>query len=330
MRSASRRASAVRADGATAAAFWALAAAPPAFCRCISFAALRICSAARCIDALSGFPDADWPPAACRPRCALALALALLLQRLRLLTQFLLLAREPFELPLRFLGVELRLGELRCRRASSSCRRASSRMRSSASLSCRSGCLVRLPRRLVVRPLLPLQLAIEQRRQILSAAVRCRPTAGARGLLHHLPAPDFGLRLQQALKRRHLVRKRLGGPRAVAAARRRAPIAATALGDRIAGPAGVTRRGGGSDLLRHERPRPPRGRRGHLLGARLQLRLRLPDGLDVGRRTAGGRSPLEVPGGVDDLLLRGDQRLDLRAPARRRPSPGSGPRRIPR
>ena len=55
---------------------------------------------------------------------------------------------------------------------------------------------------------------------------------------------------------------------------------------------------------------------GRLLGARLQLDLRVGDRLDVGRRSSGARTPLDVPRRADDLLLRRDQAFELGARGR--------------
>ena len=61
---------------------------------------------------------------------------------------------------------------------------------------------------LVVGPLLALQLLVEERGQILARAIAAA-AAGAAGLLHHLAAADFRLRLQQPVQRGHFMRDRV-------------------------------------------------------------------------------------------------------------------------
>ena len=65
------------------------------------------------------------------------------------------------------------------------------------------------------------------------------------------------------------------------------------------------------DLLR-EGSAPASPRPGHPLDPRLQLGLGVADGLDVFARPPGRRSPLEIPRRVDDFLLCGDERVELR------------------
>src|SRR4029453_13763470 len=60
---------------------------------------------------------------------------------------------------------------------------------------------------LVIRFLIPLQFFVEQRGEVLFGTVSA--AAAPVGLLGHLPPPYFGLRLQQAVERRHLVRQRV-------------------------------------------------------------------------------------------------------------------------
>ena len=180
----------------------------------------------------------------------------------------------------------------RCRRLSSSCRRARSRIRSSALVAAPAvGPLFDLRPRLVVGPLLALQLLVEERRQIL--ALPAGPAvAGAGLLLHHLAPADFRLRLQQPLQRRHLVRQRVAGPlpfELLERPRHRCDRRA----DRI-GPAGVTAQAAaGQRMLRRRTAPGARPRRAIVIcfGARLQLRLRLRDRLDVAPTDrAGARS----------------------------------------
>ena len=275
----------------------------------------------------------DAPP---RPRPAFADAARsgrLLLQRLRLLAQLLLLAAQAARAAASSPRPrDCALASSRCRAASSSCRRASSRMRSSRSLSSCGRRFGRLRRRLVVGPLLPLQLAIEQRRQIAVAAVRSALTRGARRLLHHLTAPHFGLRLQQPLERRHLVlesRRRSARP---AAARPRGPSPRSPPPpDHAPRARAPPRLRGGSDLLREEPARRRAGRRRPSARARpFSSACASADRLDVLGRSSRARPPLEIPGRVDDFLLRGDQRRRSASPRRPRPSPGSAPARTPR
>ncbi len=160
---------------------------------------------------------------------------------------------------------------------------------------------------LVVGALLPLQLFIEQRRQVLRLTVAAAAAGVAVLLLGDLAAPYFRLCLQQTVERRHLVGDRLTGTIGRELLNR-----LRHRGDR--GRDRVVARGGlrrADDLLREKsgaaRPAGPKC----TLRPGLQLCLRLRDGLDVSRRTSTTRPALDVPGRADDLLLRRDERVQL-------------------
>src|SRR5260221_6570661 len=163
---------------------------------------------------------------------------------------------------------------------------------------------------------LALQLAIEQVRQILSLAIAVASDAPLL-LLLHLTVADVGLRLEQGVQRRHLVRNRVGGLLRLQLLER-AAHRVDGVAHRIAGRRVRTRRPR-QDLQWRFLTNPaalPRGA-GRLLGAPLQLRLRVGDVLDVGPRPPGRRAPLEVPRRADDFLLRRDQSFHLLGGARR-------------
>ena len=188
---------------------------------------------------------------------------------------------------------------------------------------------------LVVRLLLPLQLAIEQVGQILrlavaDAAAAVRSAAATPGACGSPPAPGAARSAppSRAEWRRRSSASAAAARRGSSPRRRRAPDRrrrpATAA-RRLRSLAGRRRPGGSCPMRRRGRCRA-----GGLLGPRLQLGLRVGDVLDVGRRLAGAGAPLEVPGRADDLLLRRDQPFELRRrwpPASR---PGSAPASTPR
>ena len=236
-------------------------------------------------------------------RRLLAVALHLLRQLLGLAAKLLLLLGEALELPFQLLGrhrgaspgqLALLLGELvlAARQRLHALERVV--LLVGAVLAAARGVAV-----LVVGLLLPHQLFVEERRQILVAgAAAAAPAAAA--LPGHLTLGLLGGELEQLVVGRHLVRHgvvRLEGPerrfrlghrsggtrqrrRHRRIRRRRHPLGSAATRRRAAG-------------LRRKR-----------LGPGPQLALGLGDRAHVRRRLAGDGAPLQLPRRDDDLLLR--------------------------
>ena len=189
-------------------------------------------------------------------------------------------------------------------------------MRSSAlSVFGASGCVSTCALRLVVGLLLPLQLAIEEVGQILRLAVAVAAAAAVL-LLLDLALPDFRLRLEQRVQRRHLVRNRVGGLLRLQLLQR--------AGHRVDG---VAHRIAGRRLLRGRlRPRRTAAKRlpGRCGGAGARRRppaRRAPFSSACASATflmsaadrPAARPALQVPRRADDLLLRRDQPFELLA-----------------
>ena len=210
--------------------------------------------------------------------------------------------------------------------ASSSCRRASSRILSSALSSFCAGRVVDLRPRLVVRPLLPLQLLVEQRREILSLRLTpprpAPPAAVASPAAAGLPpAPAAGpaappsraaspRRVRCALQLldgagHRLDRARDAGSGLAAACCE----AAQACCGEARGP---PRPAAAPSARRAPSARPARGDRLHVVGRAAR---------------ADRRSMFQVALMISFCAA---IRLSICAPSRRRPSPGSAPRRTPR
>ena len=164
-------------------------------------------------------------------------------------------------------------------------------------------------RRLVVGLLLPLQLAIEQRREILLVAVR--PAAAAVGLLaRDLAALDLGFGPQQMVQRLHLGWQRLVGLHRV---------------ERPLGARHRLRRRQQRRLLvlraANDGARPPAPPAPSICACRPAVSARRrsadcarPSVLTSAADTPGvgaGRSALKLPGADDDVLLLADQVVDL-------------------
>ena len=162
---------------------------------------------------------------------------------------------------------------------------------------------------LVIGALLTLQFLVEQCRKVLRLPVAAA-AAGVGLLLHHLPAPHFGLRLHEMVQRGHLVRDRVSRP-----GRRQlfngAGHGLEGVRDRITARRPLWRRLL-HDVLRHA-PTTAASTSGTegTFHPRLQLGLRLGNRLDVLLRPAGVRTALDVPCRADDLLLCGDEALEL-------------------
>jgi hypothetical protein len=129
----------------------------------------------------------------------------------------------------------------------------------------------------VVRALLPLQLAVEERRQVLRMPV-AETAAAVRPLLRDLTPPDVGLRAQQRVQRRHLVRHRVSRLQALQLLR--------GFTHRLDGLEHGILRGGrplrrGGHLQEPAEAAPLARRARRALGARPELDLRIGHALDV-------------------------------------------------
>ena len=155
--------------------------------------------------------------------------------------------------------------------------------------------------RLVVGLLLPLQLAIEQGREILLRAVGPTGPRPVCLLPHDLTALDFRLRAQQVVQCFHFRGQRLGGLHGVECGLRAA--------HRCRGAGQRVLRGGADRIALHDARSAPWIAHlcGRTLGPFLQLPLRTADRPHVLGRTARAGAAIQLPRRHDDVLLGGDE-----------------------